>query len=57
MKSHDQNFCTILSVAAVLCLAMAAIAANLTGSDLSVWCDPTGQWQVVGGALPKQLGW
>ena len=48
MKGHNQNCCTMLAVVAILCLAVAASATNLTGSDFSAWRGGTGQWQVVG---------
>lgn len=51
MKSHDQNLCTKLAVVTILGLAVAASAADLTGSDFSAWRSDTGQWQVVGNAF------
>jgi sugar phosphate isomerase/epimerase len=44
-----------LLLAAVLCFALGAEVSaervTLTGSDLSAWREPTGQWQVVGEAF------
>ena len=44
---------SILTVSAgIMCLLLTMVSAaekvNLTGSDLSEWREPTGQWQVVG---------
>ena len=39
----------------IMCLLLTTVSAaekvNLTGSDLSAWREPTGQWQVVGEAF------
>jgi sugar phosphate isomerase/epimerase len=52
MKGRDQRNCVILLL--VLGLGFGAYANTervaLTGSDLSAWRDPTGQWQVWGDA-------
>ncbi len=48
MKGQNQDCWAMPAFAAILCMTVTANAANLTGSDLSAWRGPTGQWQVVG---------
>jgi len=51
MMSRSQEHYPIVTVVGVLCLAMAADAANLAGSDLSGWRERTGEWQIAGDAF------
>jgi len=51
VKKQTRVSHTVLAIVAIAYLAVAASAANLTGSDLSAWRGDTGQWQVVGDAF------
>ena len=52
MKAQNEMNSILTVSAGIMCLLLTMVSAaekvNLTGSDLSEWREPTGQWQVVG---------
>ena len=50
-KKMNRSFLMSAGILYLLSTIGAAETVSLTGSDLSAWHDPTGQWQVVGNAF------